>query len=326
MQPADRIGRRLKLRDLQILDAAAKAGSMAQAAVDLAITQPAVSYAIQEMEQALGVPLLERSSQGVRPTIYGEVLIDRSQVIFNELRQGINEIGSLADPSVGELRLGTTPPMSAIVSAILNRLVPTYPRLTFALTVGATDMLLRALRKRDVELVISRLADFVEDEDLDVDTLFHDELSVICSKRNKWARRRGVRLADLMDEPWVLPPTAGFLIHVMQKAFAAEGLEMPRATVTTQSSYALSVLVANGPFLAIHPSAMLTTPNVHPRLAAVDVPLRSTRGPIGLITLKGRSRSPIAKLFLQVGGEVLKSIRWAQRRMAPRRRARNVAT
>jgi DNA-binding transcriptional LysR family regulator len=316
MQPADRIGRRLKLRDLQILDAAAKAGSMAQAALDLAITQPAVSYAIAEMEQVLGVPLLERSSQGVSPTIYGEVLIERSQVIFNELRQGINEIGSLADPSVGELRIGTTPPMSAIVSAILNRLVPTYPRMTFALTVGATDALLRALRKRDVELVISRLADFVEAEDLNVDTLFQDELSVICSKRNKWSRRRGVRLADLTNEPWVLPPARGFLLYVMQKAFAAEGLDMPRATVTTQSTYALSVLVASGPFLAIHPSAMLTTPNDHPQLTAVDVRLRSTRGPIGLITLKGRSPSPVAKLFLQVGAQVAKSIRPAQSRAA----------
>ena len=316
MLPADRIGRRLKLRDLQILHAAAKAGSMAQAAVNLAITQPAVSYAIQEMEQALGVPLLERSSQGVTPTVYGEVLIERSEVIFNEIQQGINEIGSLADPTVGELRIGTTPPMSAIVSAVLNRLVPEHPRMTFALTVGATDMLLRALHKREIELVISRLADFVMHEDLNVDTLFHDELSVICSKRNKWARRRRVRLADLVNEPWLLPPTTGFLFHVMKKAFTAQGLDMPRATVITQSTYALSVLVANGPFLAIHPSAMLSIPNDHPQLTAVDVRLRSTRGPISLITLKGRSPSPVATLFLKIGGQVVKSIRSAQSRAA----------
>ena len=144
------------------------------------------------MEQALGVPLLERSSQGVSPTIYGEVLIERSQVIFSE----------------------------------------------------------------------------------------------------------------------------GFLLYVMRKAFAAEGLDMSRATVTTQSTYGLSVLVASGPFLAIHPSAMLTTPNDHPQLTAVDVRLRSTRGPIGLITLKGRSPSPVAKLFLHVGAQVAKSIRPAQSRAA----------
>src|SRR5215510_12947037 len=102
MRWSDRIGRRIKLRDLHILQAAAEAGSMVKAASDLAMSQPAVSYAVAEMEHALGVPLLERSSQGVTPTIYGEVLIERSRVVFNELRQGISEIGSLADPSVGE--------------------------------------------------------------------------------------------------------------------------------------------------------------------------------------------------------------------------------
>ena len=60
---------RIKLRDLHVLQAAAQTGSMAKAAAHLAITQPAVSYAISELENAVGVPLLERSSQGVTPTV-----------------------------------------------------------------------------------------------------------------------------------------------------------------------------------------------------------------------------------------------------------------
>jgi DNA-binding transcriptional LysR family regulator len=284
------------------------------------MSQPAVSYAVAEMEHALGVPLLERSSQGVVPTIYGRALLERSRVVFNELRQGINEIGSLADPSVGELRLGTTPPMSAIASAVFNLLVPRYPRMNFALSVGATDGLLRALRQRDIELVISRLADFVADEDLKVDTLFHDELAVICSKRNKWARRSGVALGALVGEPWVLPSSDSFLTKIIQAAFTEHGLEVPRATVTTHDTYALSVLVANGPFLGIHPGTMLTTPNDHPQLMAVDVRLRKTRGPIGLIRLKNRSLSPVAKLFVQAASDVVKTIRPAQSRAAAARK------
>ena len=88
-------------------------------------------------------------------------------------------------------------------------------------------------------------------------------------------------------------------MKVIKAAFEEHGLDVPRATVTTHSTYALSVLVANGLFLAMHPSAMLTTPNEHPQLTAVDVRLRKTRGLIGLITLKSRSPSPVAKLFLR---------------------------
>lgn len=308
------LGKRIKLRDLHILQVAAEAGSMVKAAAALAITQPAVSYAIGELEHTLGAPLLERGPQGVVPTAYGRVLLERSKVVFNELRQCVDEIGSMADPSVGDLRIATTPPMSVVASAVLNRLVPSYPRMTFTLTVGATEVLLQALRQRDVELVISRLADFVRDEDLNVETLFEDELAVICSKHNKWAKRRGVRLSDLVDEPWVLPSPSGFLTKIIKAAFDEEGLDVPRATVTTHSTYALSVLVANGPFLAMHPSTMLKTPTDHPQLTAVDVKLPKTRGKIGLITLKGRSLSPVANLFLRSATGVVKA--------APRSRQR----
>lgn len=318
-----RIGKRIKLRDLQILLAAAEAGSMAKAAAVLAITQPAVSHAIGEMEQALGVPLLDRSAQGVTPTIFGQVLLERGQVMFNELRQGIGEIASLADPAVGELRIGTTPPMSAIASAVFNRLVPRHPRMVFELSVTSTDVLLRSLRQRSIELVISRLADFVNDTDLNVATLFHDELVVICSKQNRWAHKRGVALADLVDEPWVFPPSTGFLTRIIRSAFSEVGLEVPRATVTTSSTYALSVLVANGTFLGMHPGTMLTTPSDHPQLTSVDVRLRKTRGPIGLITLKNRSLSPAAKLFLQTATDVVKAMRAPplQTRAVPRRKS-----
>jgi DNA-binding transcriptional LysR family regulator len=314
-----RIGKRIKLRDLHILQTAVEAGSMMKAASDLAITQPAVSYAIAEIEHALGVPLLDRTSQGVTPTIYGRALLERSAVVFNELRQGISEINSLADPAVGELRLGTTPPMSAIASAVFNRLIPLYPRITYTLSVQATDVLLRQLRQRDIELVISRLADTVRDDDLSIETLFHDELAVICSKHNKWARRRNVSLAELAPEPWVLPPASGFLTQVMRRAFTEQGLEMPQAAVTTSSTYALSVLVGNGPFLAIHPGTMLTTPSRHPQLAAVDVRLSTTRGPIGLITLKSHSLSPTAKLFLRSAASVVKAMRPGRPQRAARK-------
>jgi DNA-binding transcriptional LysR family regulator len=300
--------RRIKLRDLHVFHAAVETGSMAKAAAHMAITQPAVSYAISELEQTVGVPLLERSSQGVTPTVYGRALLQRSAIVFNELRQGISEIASLADPEVGELRIGTTPPMSAVASAVFNQLVRRYPRMTFELSVGPTDALLRQLRQRDVEIVISRLASMAGHDDLHIETLFHDELVVICSKHSKWARRRNVSLADLVHEPWVFPPPNGFLTGIMRSAFEAEGLDFPRATVTTPCTYSMSVLIGNGNFLGIHPRAMLTTPNEHPQLTAVDVRLPTTRGAIGLISLKDRALSPVARLFAQSVPPVVQDI------------------
>ena len=148
----ERLGRRIKLRGLHILQATIEAGSMAKAAKNLAMTQPAVSYAIAEMEQVLGVPLLDRSPHGVLPTVYGEALARRSVTVFNELRQGIDDIAFLADPSAGEVRIGATPPMSIVAATAIDRLIQHHPRMVFHLVVEPTEVLLRDLHQRGIDL------------------------------------------------------------------------------------------------------------------------------------------------------------------------------
>jgi DNA-binding transcriptional LysR family regulator len=70
----ERTKRRLKLRDLDILVAVVETGSMGKAAKRLDISQPAISKAIVELEDALGVRLLDRGRRGVVPTAYGVAL------------------------------------------------------------------------------------------------------------------------------------------------------------------------------------------------------------------------------------------------------------
>ena len=111
-----------------------------------------------------------------------------------------------------------------------------------------------------------------------------------------------------MDEPWALWPPSSFLGGLIQNAFAAHGLKVPRTTVSTPSTYALNVLVANGPFLTILPGATLRFPEKQPLLTAIAVDMRSTRNPMCLISLKERSLSPAAKLFAEQASTVAKAM------------------
>src|SRR5712692_7660972 len=111
MEWSARIGRRIKLRDLHILLAVAECRSMAKAAEHLAISQPVVSKVIADLEHALGVRLLDRDRHGAEPTIYGAALLKRGTAAFDELKQGVKDIEFLADPTAGELRIGSTAPM-----------------------------------------------------------------------------------------------------------------------------------------------------------------------------------------------------------------------
>lgn len=293
----DRLGRRIKLRTLAILQETVAAGSMAKAARALAMTQPAVSYAIAELEQVLGVALLDRTPQGVTATVYGEALVRRGAVMINELRQGVDDIAFLADPGAGEIRVGATPPMSALAAAAIKRLARRHPRMVFHLIVEPTDTLLRQLQRRGIELAVSRMLEPAAPEGFSAEILFHDRLAVIAGRHNPWTRRRRVTLADIMPGPWALPPAEGFLGPLIRAAFAAHGLDAPRPTVVTASTYTLAMLAAGGRFLFIHPEAMLRIPPGHPELAAVPVELPQARNPIGLLRLRERTASPVAGVF-----------------------------
>src|SRR5882762_3344883 len=95
MQLDERIGRRLRLRDLNMFLIVVKERSMSKAAEQLAVSQPVVSKTIADMEHTLGVPLLDRGPRGVEPTVYGQALIKRGVVVFDELRQSVKDIENL---------------------------------------------------------------------------------------------------------------------------------------------------------------------------------------------------------------------------------------
>ena len=128
MQYIERARRHIKLRDLHILLVVARRGSMAKAAVELAISQPAVSRAIADMERALGLRLLDRGRNVIEPTPYGSALVKRGVTIFDELTQGLQELEFLSDPAVGQLRIGSSESVAAgLLPAVIDQFAQRHP-------------------------------------------------------------------------------------------------------------------------------------------------------------------------------------------------------
>jgi DNA-binding transcriptional LysR family regulator len=294
--------RRLKLRDLQTLDIVAGAGSMAKAAPRLGMSQPAVSRVVADMESLLGVPLFDRTSSGVQLTAFGEALRRRTTNITDELKQGLGELAVLADPTQGEVRIGTTEPMTALTATIVQEISSTYPKIRFVVEAGDTLALHESLRQREIDIAVTRMAaHFDHYDDLAAEALFADELAVIAGRHNPLVNRRTLALRNLVKERWLLgSPATSFLRPFLEGAFAAEGLSVPAATVTC-GSYAMQInLLAAGPFLAILPRATLRYPVPHPTLAPLRVKMPTTRRPVGLVRLKHRQVSPTVNLFRRV--------------------------
>src|ERR1044071_66222 len=187
MQWTDRIGGRLKLRDLHILLAVAQAGSMSRAADRLAISHPVISKTIAELEHALGVRLLDRTAQGTEPTSYGRALLSCGAVVFDELRRGVQQIAFLSDPTVGELRIGSAAPyVEGLVPAVIARLAERYPRIRFQVTGTDAVTLCAMLRERKLDFVVGRVPATVFGEDRSEEFLFDNCLHVVAGAKSTW--------------------------------------------------------------------------------------------------------------------------------------------
>ncbi len=306
MNWTDRIGRRVKLRDLHILLSVAKTNSMGKAAAALAVSQPVVSKAISDLEHAVGLRLLDRSPLGVELTMYGRALVKWGVAVFDDLRQGVKELEFLSDPTAGELRIGSTEPMTGFVSAVIARLSRQYPGLVFHVVPADSFMLVsRELRQRNIELVITPTSGLKPEADTNVEILFNDRRVVVAGVQSQWVRRRKIALAELINEPWVLPPPDSIAGASIAEAFRAVGLEPPVAHVVSFSIPLHYHLLASERFITMLPLSMLRFGSRLP-LKSLAVELPAQLRPTGIVTLKNRMLGPVAELFIDCARDVAK--------------------
>jgi DNA-binding transcriptional LysR family regulator len=308
MRRAEHVSRRLKLRHLNVLLAVAQSGSMAKAAKQLAISQPVVSKAIVELENTLGVRLLDRSQRGVEPTLYGRALIKRSVTILNDLRTSVDELEFLSDPTAGELRIGSSEAVaSGMLGAIIDRLSRRHPRVRFEATLGGglTDLQYRELQAHNIDLIIGRLPRATP-EDVETTILYQDQFFFVAGMQNEWVRRRKIAAAELLGEPWCLPSLDVFPWSLIADAFHSRGLALPDTIVTARSVLLQNSLLATGRFLGILPRTVLhfCAKSHQLKILSVDLPIQSY--PVGIVTLKNRTLRPVAQVFIDSAIEVAK--------------------
>ena len=293
----DRIGGRIRLKDLHTLQAVVEAGSMAKASRRLALSQPAISKAIADMEHTLGAVLLDRSAHGVELTDCGRLLLARGRIIFDELREGVRDIKNLSDPARGEIRIGTTEPITGFLSEVISRMSQAYPRITYQVAVSDTTTLVRDLRERTLDIAITRWTAEAVADDLAAEVLFKAPLAVLADRRHPLVNRKKLALADTMQEAWTLSPPDSVLGRVVVDVFRRRKLELPATVVTTLSIHMRLNLLASGRFLTMLPLRMVRQRANKAWLRALNIDFPDSAGPIALITVSKRRVSGALKLF-----------------------------
>ena len=305
----DRIGRRIKLRDLHILLTVAKAGSMGRASSELAMSQPVISKTINSLEDLLGVRLLDRSARGVEPTLYGRQLLQCSVSVFDELRQGVEALQFLSGESAGELRLGCTEAGAAgFVPEVIDQLTRQYPRMRFHVEIADPATLIdRHLRQRTIELAIGATPGVAAGQDVAFEPIFEERHVVMAGVAHPRARKRNIALADLVGERWVLPPPGSIAGVYVSEAFRASGLSPPQAHVLSFSMSLSHHLLATGRYVAMLPVGMARLAK-HLPLKRLDVRFEGIPRSVAVMTLRNRTLSPLAHLFIERSHAMAKSL------------------
>jgi len=303
MKWEERIGRRLSLRDLSILLTAVEIGSMSKAALSLGMTQPAISKTIAELERIMGVQLVKRTPRGIEPTPHGHALLARAQAAFQELRHGLHTLEAISDAQTGELHIAANQAvLFGMMRTVIDRIHQRSPGVTLTVTPAySLAEQIYELEQGNVELAVGRITPQLTPSHFETTELFHGKLVVVAGPDNHWRRRSHIELSELMEEPWALPPTESVTNRSIRNAFEASGLDFPQVAVEATSIQLLSCLVMEGEFLSLLPDFVVRSID---NMITLPVKLAGGQQSVGILTLKHRAPTPLAKIFIEYAQQV----------------------
>jgi DNA-binding transcriptional LysR family regulator len=200
--------------------------------------------------------------------------------------------------------------MAGFIPTIIDQLARKHRKMAFHTIQGDYPYLRTLLRERKVDAIVSRRAEVTAEVDLTTEVLFHDPLLVVAGPRSRWIGQRKIDWAEVLalDEPWIMPEPDSTIGVLLAKGLRSIGLEPPKLTVLSNSIPLRNRLLATGRYLSVLPRSMLQLGAQHLQVRILPIRLPEIVQPIELITLKNRTLSPTASLFIERAREIAKTV------------------
>jgi len=279
---------------------------LARAAAAAGLTQPAASKLLRQIEETLDVRLFDRHARGVAPTRYGEILIRHARSALSEIGLAREELAALKAGRTGKTAVGTIiEPGAKLIPAAIATLKQRYPGTLVHVEIDASRLLVQRLLQGHLDMVVARLLDVEAADELAYEPLALDEPhAVIASARHPLAGRSNLRLADLIEQPWIVPPPGSLVRDKLAAMFLHEGLPQPSDIVETSSLPMITALLEQGRMIVALPEVSVASYCEAGILKVLMTDLPMGVGGFGLITRRNREFSPGARLMLSTLREV----------------------
>jgi DNA-binding transcriptional LysR family regulator len=278
------IGRKFRLRHLELIAEIYDCRSILKASRRLSLTQPTVTKALQDVEATLGLKLFERSNRGIEPTEYGEIFARHAKVLLAQLRHAAEELENLRVGYSGKVSVGTLLAASAsILPDAMVLLKKERPGVAISVIVGTYDILMPSLLAGDLDMVLGRLPAQGRSRALVYEEFYTEPICVVARRGHPLTRKRRLALRDLTKEPWLLPLPETELHRQIERAFIDAGASLPKNVIESVSILTNRVLLRKSDCLGVMPYHVALDDVEHGLLAILPVKLKSLEGPVGVI-------------------------------------------
>ncbi len=317
--------RGLNVRQMLDLLAVVDHEGVTPAAKALNVSQPALTRSIRQLEDTLGVPLLEREGRGVVPTRFGISLARHARTIEAELRHATRDIEDLRNVETGHLVIGASPVGSAmLMGPALARLRARMPGLSIVVRSDGLDAMFDRLERGEVDLVVGSFARGEKRERLVEEVLFQNPLSVIVRAGHPLTRRAGLDFSDLADEDWIMTRGSAAIRELIANEFRFEGMDMPPFAVETDDVLCIRSLLLSGNFVNANPAELFATEIERGVLRVLPIRWHGGARPIGFTLREHGTITPAMAAFIEELREVGREI--AEGAGGSRRGARQAST
>ena len=290
----------LKARHLRLLVAINDFGNLRQVASNSYITVPAVSKALGEIEDALGVQLFDRTVGGLRPTAYGECVVRHARTVLSTLSQTAEEIKALQGGSAGKVRVGAPPTLiAAIMPEALALLKRDAPQINVSVSENRMAALLQDLRSGELDLVVGRLPHRVDTVGMREELLLHTPIRLITGPKHPLVGKKNLQWSDLEGFPWVLPPPGSLLREPLENTLARHDLWMPSNYIETLSTNLMRAYVQIYDAIALQTLDVLYPYREISRMCVLPLDLSITTRPVGLLSRADKAPTPSAALLMK---------------------------
>lgn len=267
---------RLRPQHLRLLVAIAQTGKLQQAADILAMSQPAASRALAEIEADLGAAVFERLPRGMRPTELGEKVLQRAAVILAEYDALDMDARMARTGQSGKVRIGAvTGPVVGYVMPAIRHLRQTAPNIEATIHVAPSVDLIRGLENGAFDMIIARLPVGHDVRYLDVVPARNERVALLVHGTHPRAGAPVSGLAQLLAYDWVMQERGAPIRKAVENAFFNARQPLPDKVTNSSSLLVALDMITAGPAIApvaAEVAALLTGPGTAARLTVLETP------------------------------------------------------